>query len=194
MEKSLFMQDSSRSNHGYEAMLDFQISWLLRLSAQKETKQPELHKVARNVLLKLIGMEKNSNVIINKVDVWKQWENIDLTAEIELEVNNKTERHLVVIEDKAYTLIHDNQLKRYVDSVNAYYHDKGHNSYKKHFWVISFYDKEEECFKTLQKQCKECKEANWDPLSFYDVIGWENGDFEDTESDLFNEFWLREWF
>jgi len=36
MEKSLFMQDSSRSNHGYEAMLDYQISWLLRLAKEEK--------------------------------------------------------------------------------------------------------------------------------------------------------------
>lgn len=192
MKKSLFMSDSSRSNYGYEAMLDYQISWLLRLA--KDDKKDRLHDVARSVLLKLIERENGSNVKINRVGVWKQWERIDLTAEIELEVNNQTERHLVVIEDKAYTLIHDGQLTRYTETVNAYYRNKGRNSYQKHFWVISFYEREEECFKSLQKQCKDCKEAKWNLLSFYDVIGWKEGDFPDTESDLFNEFWLREWY
>lgn len=185
------MSDSSRSNYGYEAMLDYQISWLLRLA--KDDKKDRLHDVARSVLLKLIERENGSNVIINRVGVWKQWERIDLTAEIELEVNNQTERHLVVIEDKAYTLIHDDQLKRYTETVNAYYHDKGCNSYKKHFWVISFFDRDEEWFKTLQKQCDNYKE--WKLLSFYEVIGWKEGEeFPDTKSDLFDEFWLREWY
>lgn len=191
MKKSLFMSDSSRSNYGYEAMLDYQISWLLRLA--KDDKKDRLHDVARSVLLKLIEWENGSNVIINRVDVWKQWERIDLTAEIELEVNNQTERHLVVIENKAYTLIHNEQLKRYADTVNEYYRDKGSNSYKKHFWVISFFDRDENSFKSLQKQCDDCKVVKWEPLSFYDVIGWEEGEFPDTESDLFDEFWLREW-
>ena len=185
------MQDSSRSNHGYETMLDYQISWLLRLA--KEGTNDRLHNVARSVLFKLIEKENDSNVKINRVEVWKQWERIDLTAEIELEVNNQTERHLVVIEDKAYTLIHDDQLKIYTETVNAYYHDKGRNSYKKHFWVISFFDRDEEWFKTLQKQCDNYKE--WKLLSFYEVIGWKEGEeFPDTKSDLFDEFWLREWY
>ena len=191
MKKSLYMQDSSRSNHGYETMLDYQISWLLRLA--KEGTNDRLHNVARSVLFKLIEKENDSNVKINRVEVWKQWERIDLTAEIELEVNNQMERHLVVIEDKAYTLIHDDQLKRYTETVNAYYHDKGRNSYKKHFWVISFFDRDEEWFKTLQKQCDNYKE--WKLLSFYEVIGWKEGEeFPDTKSDLFDEFWLREWY
>ena len=192
MKKSIFMQDSSRSNHGYETMLDYQISWLLRLA--KEEINDRLHDVARSVLFKLIEKKNDSNVKINRVEVWKQWESIDLTAEIELEVNNQTERHLVVIEDKAYTLIHNEQLKRYADTVNANYRDKGRNSYEKHFWVISFFNRDEERFNSLQKQCNDCKVVKWKPLSFYEVIGWEDGEFPDTESDLFNEFWLREWY
>ena len=193
MKKSLFMQDSSRSNYGYEAMLDFQISWLLRLA--KDVKNDRLHDVARSVLFKLIGMENDSNVKINSVEVWKQWERIDLTAEIEIEVNNQTERHLVVIEDKAYTLIHDDQLTKYAKIVNAHYRNNGRNSYKKHFWVISFFDKDDDYFISLQNQCKDCKVEKWKPLSFYEVIGWEEGkEFSDTKSDLFNEFWLREWY
>ncbi len=193
MKKSLFMQDSSRSNHGYEAMLDYQISWLLRLA--KEEKNDWLHKIARSVLFKLIEKENDSDVKINRVEVWKQWERIDLTAEIEIEVNNQTERHLVVIENKAYTLIHDDQLKKYAYTVNAYYHDKGRNSYKKHFWVISFFDRSEEWFNSLQNQCDDCKVVKWELLSFYEVIGWKEGEeFPDTESDLFDEFWLREWY
>ena len=50
MKKSLLMQDSWRSNHGYEAMLDFQISWLLRLAAEKEVKNKRLHKISKEVL------------------------------------------------------------------------------------------------------------------------------------------------
>ena len=146
MKKSLFMQDSSRSNHGYETMLDYQISWLLRLA--KEEINDRLHDVARSVLFKLIEKKNDSNVKINRVEVWKQWERIDLTAEIELEVKNQTE---------------------------------------------SFFDRDEERFNSLQKQCNDCKVVKWEPLSFYEVIGWKEGD-PDTESDLFNEFWLREWY
>lgn len=189
MKKSLFMLDSSRSNYGYEAMLDFQISWLLRIAKEHPSKtKPELHKVARKVLFKLIDKEDRPEYRITQVEVWKQWERIDVIAAIELEVNNLTERHLVVIEDKAYTLIHDDQLTRYEHAVNSYYRNK---TYEKHFWVISFFDRDEKCFKDLMAQCEK---TVWEPLSFYEVIGWKDGKFSDTESDLFNEFWLREWY
>ena len=48
------MQDNWRSNHGYEAMLDFQMSWLMRLAAEKNVKKKKLHQISKEVLLRLI--------------------------------------------------------------------------------------------------------------------------------------------
>jgi hypothetical protein len=38
MKDSFFMKDSSESDYGKEAMLDFQLSWLMRIAAQKDYK------------------------------------------------------------------------------------------------------------------------------------------------------------
>lgn len=189
MKESQFMHDSSRSNYGYESMLDFHMSWLLRIAKEHPDKtKPELHKVARKVLFKLIKKEDRPEYTIKRVEVWKQWEHIDVIAEIELEVNKLIERHLVILEDKAYTLIHDDQLTQYEHAINSYYRDK---TYKKHYWVITFFDRGEKSFNDLMAQCER---NDWKLLSFYDVIGWKEGKFKDTESDLFNEFWLRKWY
>lgn len=186
------MQDNWRSNHGYEAMLDFQISWLLRLSAEKEVEDKYLHKISKGVLLRLIEWNGSTDVIISKVEIWRQWANIDITAEVELTVDENTQRHLIVIEDKAYTLLHDNQLARYKDSVKDYYEGKHKPQFNAHYWVITFYDKDSNRWDSLQE---ECDKNEWKLLSFYDVIGWKEGEqFPDTKSDLFNEFWLREWY
>lgn len=187
------MQDSWRSNHGYEAMLDFQMSWLMRLAAEKNIKKgiERLHKISQEVLLRLIEMDGAKDVKIENVEVWRQWEKIDVTAEVEINNNGMTEHHLIVLEDKAYTMIHDNQLERYSETVNAYYSGRHKKQYKIHFWVITFYDAESKYWDILKCECGKYK---WNLLSFYDVIGWKEGEFEDTESDLFNEFWLREWY
>ena len=191
MKKSLLMQDSWRSNHGYEAMLDFQISWLLRLSAEKKVENKRLHEISKEVLLRLIERGGSTDVIISKVEIWRQWANIDVTAEVELTVDGQTEQHLIVIEDKAYTLLHDDQLARYKNSVKDYYEGKHKPKVNIHYWVITFFE-EGNRWDSLQK---ECKENGWRLLSFYDVIGWNEGEeFLDTESDLFDEFWLREWY
>ena len=191
MKKSLLMQDSWRSNHGYEAMLDFQISWLLRLAAEKEVENKRLHKISKEVLLRLIEWKDSTDVIISKVEIWRQWASIDVTAEVELTVGENIERHLIIIEDKAYTLLHDDQLARYRDSVNDFYKGKHKPTIDIHYWVITFF--EEGCrWDSLQN---ECDKNGWKLLSFYDVIGWKEGkEFPDTKSDLFDEFWLREWF
>ena len=193
MEKSLLMQDSWRSNHGYEAMLDFQMSWLMRLAAEKNVEKKRLHQISNEVLLRLIGLLDTPNVVIERVEVWRQWEHIDVIAEVEVVVDGEKQHHLVVIEDKAYTMIHDNQLERYSETVNAYYNGRHKKQYKIHCWVITFYDRDKNNKYWNMLDCK-CKDLEWGLLSFYEVIGWEDGEFEDTESDLFNEFWLREWY
>ena len=59
-----------------------------------------------------------------------------------------------------------------------------------HYWVITFHE-EGRYWERLK--C-DCERAKWGILSFYEVIGWKEGKFDDTESDLFNEFWLRKWY
>ena len=188
MKESLFMQDSWHSNHGYESMLDFQMSWLMRLAAEKDIEKPQLYKISKDVLLRLIeiGNEDKQNVTIENVKVWRQWKSIDVVAEVDIKVNGLIEQHLVVIEDKAYTMIHDDQLTRYRKTVVETYGD----TRKIHYWVITFHEEG----RYWDKLNYDCKQAEWNLLSFYEVIGWKKGKFDDTESDLFNEFWLRKWY
>lgn len=196
-EKSLFMQDKWASNHGYEVMLDFQISWLMRLAAEKDVEKKKLHQISKEVLLRLIGLSKTPNVDIKKVDVWRQWERIDVTAEVEVVVNGETQHHLVVIEDKAYTMIHDDQLSRYAETVSAHYCGRRKKDYKIHYWVITFHDEGSECWKKLKIDCERCKIVEWKLLNMYDVIGWRKDkadNFNDIGSDLFEEFWIKEWY
>ena len=60
-EKSLLMQDNWRSNYGYEAMLDFQMSWILRITAEKSIKEknPILYERCYGLLMKLINKKHN---------------------------------------------------------------------------------------------------------------------------------------
>ena len=123
MKECSFMKDESKNNQGYEHMLDFQMSWVMRIAASKEIKEKNalLYEQCYNILMKLIGKSDKDNVEVLEVHVWKQWERIDLHANVIIRSNNKEERHLVVIEDKAYTRIHDDQLNRYEKSINEVY-------------------------------------------------------------------------
>ena len=84
MKESLFMQDSWHSNHGYESMLDFQMSWLMRLAAEKDIEKPQLHKISKEVLLRLIEIDKDikQNIEIIKVEVWRQWKSIAIPQNV----------------------------------------------------------------------------------------------------------------
>ena len=181
----MLMQDEWGSNHGYEAMLDFQISWLLQVA--KGHKNEKLLSIARYVLLNLIDRKEHPEAEIRRVDVWRQWNGIDVCAEIDVIIDGLEEHHVVIIEDKAYTMIHDKQLQRYSNHVENYY---THNEFI-HYWVITFFDDSDgKKYETLKQ---DCDEANWGILSFYDVIGWGTREINYTGSDLFDEFWLKKW-
>ena len=77
---SLFMNDDSEGNHGKETMLDYQLSYLLRIANTYE----DGAQLAKRVLMNLIGESPRyiqgfiENLHIKDVKVWKQWQHIDL--------------------------------------------------------------------------------------------------------------------
>ena len=54
------------------------------------------------------------NKIIKNIEIYKQWNKIDLLGQIEL---CSDEKIILVIEDKIYSNEHDNQLKRYEEKI-----------------------------------------------------------------------------
>lgn len=84
-QPSLFMCDDSEDNHGKEAMLDYQLSYLLRIANTSE----EGSELGKRTLMKLLGKEIQldeygyvENIDIDSVKVWKQWQRIDLIVEV----------------------------------------------------------------------------------------------------------------
>ena len=127
MNDFLLMKDSSEGDKGKEAMLDFVLSWTLRVASDaypdKEVKQT-LHKACRRILFKLIFGLKRYEEIERKqcqvcsVQVWKQWNNIDLHANVTLRIDGgEPEYHVIVVENKIYTPLRDNQLGRYKEII-----------------------------------------------------------------------------
>ena len=99
-----------------ELSQDAMFAWLISWSAPEYAEaDPELHHVGQNFVRLLAG--KDSNFKIDSVDVGRQWENIDIWAEI----NDNT---FLIVEDKTGTSIHDDQLKRYKASVEREYAGK----------------------------------------------------------------------
>ena len=185
MEKvSLLMKDSSEGDSQKETMIDFILSWTLRRSVQQYSEEnPVLYQYCRKILGKLIGIEMTDDMQVASVETWKQWKYIDLWANIRITCNGKEEFHAVLIENKAYTQTHHNQLARYkviFDQVCKEYMPDA----KRHYILITALDEMPDML------TNECKENGYTPFCLGDLNDYEQ---QDSESDLFNEFWLRYW-
>lgn len=196
--QSMFMNDDSEGDHGKEAMLDYQLSYLLRLASTYETG----FELGQRTIMKLIEEKYQLNQLgyIDNVDfisvkVWKQWQKIDLIAEVEVDlgsvVESNIEHHVIVVEDKAYTGIHDDQLNRYNQTVEEWYKGK---EVKIHYWVITFFDNDTKEFEAISNQCREAK-GRWECISFEDVVDLTYDErISGTGNDIIDEFWIKRWF
>lgn len=195
--QSMFMNDDSEGDHGKEAMLDYQLSYLLRLASTYETG----FELGQRTIMKLIEEKYQLNQLgyIDNVDfisvkVWKQWQKIDLIAEVEVDlgsgVESNIEHHVIVVEDKAYTGIHDDQLNRYNQTVEEWYKGK---EVKIHYWVITFFDNDTKEFEAISNQCREAK-GRWECISFEDVVDLTYDErISGTRNDIIDEFWIKRW-
>jgi hypothetical protein len=135
------------------------------------------------------------NVDFISVKVWKQWQKIDLIAEVEVDlgsgVESNIEHHVIAVEDKAYTGIHDDQLNRYNQTVEEWYKGK---EVKIHYWVITFFDNDTKEFEAISNQCREAK-GRWECISFEDVVDLTYDErISGTGNDIIDEFWIKRWF
>lgn len=73
MKDELFMLDSSESDGPAEIVMDYVISYTLR--SANNIKMPILALYARSILFKLLEL-KDCGQIIERVEVWKQWERV----------------------------------------------------------------------------------------------------------------------
>jgi len=189
--KGTFLYDRSESDHGLEALLDFEMSWVLRVCANQEEKErrPKLFYQCNVILQKLLDLPP-SNYTVRSVKVWKQWWRIDIWSEIIIDFEGKEQRYVLVLENKAYTMMRGHQRDDYPKIVMDYYIAKPEfKNYELRLGVITFFepDVDEEYFNTLDQFCKN-GEHKWTLFSTSDLPDWDVDDV--TESDLFNEFWF----
>ena len=85
---------------------------------------------------------------------------------------------------KSYTSVHDNQLMRYKQIFEETYSNTPFQSHL-NFVLVTCFDNPPECL------IQACKESDFRCLPLLDLFS--NEQKEDSETDLFNEFWLRQW-
>jgi hypothetical protein len=193
MKDSLLMCDNTEGDGKAEIVMDYVMSYSLRHAEDKYLKEkPILCQYCRYMLGILLGVEISKATNIKSVKVWKEWRYIDLCVEVVIVDGETEQKYALLIENKYYTLLHDNQLSRYKEIFDEYYDPKEWNRLYK---LVTCHEKED-----IQRLYG--KELLNSPafiaLNFYELLPDEcllkdKDTYQDTESDIFNEFWLRKW-
>ena len=116
--KSFFMHDEKNTGKK-ESLVDFFLSWTLRCITHKERdyQNPKLEAYCKRItsLLLFGDVEKLNQYEVQQVKTWLQWKRVDLCAEFYLlnKETQKEEKYALLLENKVYTSIHDNQLENY---------------------------------------------------------------------------------
>lgn len=187
------MVDSTENDGHAEPIMDYIISWCLRWAMQDYANTKLiLHNYCKRMLCILLKEENVANISFTDVKTWKQYYKIDLWVEAILLKNSIEEKHAILIENKYYTPLHltkdddgqyKNQLEVYRKKFDNYYNDQP-NDWKTHYALITCIDRNDEKF----SQYEEAYNYGYEIYSFYELLA---GHSEETESDIFNEFWLR---
>lgn len=140
------------------------------------------------MLGKLMDVEMNDNTLVKSVVVKKQWNKIDLCVEVILEEGDIESKHAILIEDKYYTKLHNNQHIEY-----KIIFDKQYEEWIKTYRIITCYD---DSNRVEELYGEDIKGTPYKVYTFYEMLSPELWDGEqglcvETESDIFNEFWLR---
>ena len=203
MEKSLLMCDSTEGNGKAEIVMDYVMSYSLRHAEDKYLiEKPMLCRYCRYMLGALLGISIDDNTNIESVKVWKEWQYIDLCIEVIVKEGRSEHKYALIIENKYYSKLHDEQLSKYKKIFDGYYDKRGvAKEYRRYRLVTCFDEKRRvesvygiEVYDTSKKQ----KQDNFLAHTFYDLLPekyWSESieAYEETESDIFNEFWLRKW-
>lgn len=194
MNKELpkLMTDESEKDGHAETMMDYVFSWCFRMAQDAYSKpKPILWSQCKEILCRVLG--ETSNVEILDVKVWKQEENIDLWGEIELRKNGNIEHHAILIENKYYSKLRQamdtdgeyrNQLIVYKKKFDRYYSEQP-IAWHKHYVLITCIERDEEN-KFIEYSSAE--DFGYKIITFYEMLG---NCTKETESDIYNEFWLR---
>ena len=180
--------DSNKDGHA-ETIMDYVISWCLRCTNYQYVKdfQPILHRYCIYMLCKLIGkLQDIDKIKIERVTVKKQEQQIDLWVEIDLINDNKKEQHAILIEDKYYGKLRENQLEEYKPKFESYYDE---TEYKLHYALITCLYDVNPNYKVLEESAEK---NGFQIYNLYELADCSLG-YKESESDIYNEIFLRNW-
>lgn len=168
-----------------EAIIDYVLSYTFRMAVDSNNREKLLVECRKILFYFLqISLDNCQNIHIIRVSPTKQWNKIDLIVDVELSYNNIQENHCILIETKYFGKL-DNDLVKYTNLVKDFkFPIKSNEVRKMHYWVF---------------HCRSDKDAteykNHLPSNFNIVNKqfFERRGISETESEIFNEFWINEW-
>ncbi|AIZ40458.1 hypothetical protein M666_02025 [Cellulophaga baltica 18] len=162
----------------YEETIDFFMSWTIRCADEiYKDVNANVHESARKILIKLLNPIDINVFKFTDIKVSKQCDNIDLW--VELKVND--EDHVLIIEDKMYSKVQNDQLNRYHKFIEKYYLNQS-KPIRKYVFLRPDYELEKQDEPLLKKsnfvyfnleQLADCLEE------------------KRTGHDMFDEFWFN---
>ena len=185
---SLLMSDSSTGDSNKETMLDFILSWTLRRAQScYSNEKPMLYRYCREILFNLLEINNLNGIEVESVETWKQWERIDLHANIQLRMSDGSKQyHTLLVENKVYTMTREGQLAKYKKLFTETYKDTEYAGHM-HFVLITCFESTDSPSRILEADCEK------NGYRFLPILKLFQNDKPDSESDIFNEFWLRQW-
>ena len=178
-------EESEKDGHA-ECVIDYVISWSLRCAIKEvSVTKPILYRNCKGLLCKLLNISNTNNVTFLSVKTWKQWENTDLVAEITVNNNGTLENHALLIEDKYYFKLKEHQLSTYKKLFEEHYlmSDKTFN-WIPHYALITCIERDDPNF--IKARHNTATDEGFEIFTYSEL----NCEFEECESDIFNELWL----
>lgn len=201
-----FNYKEENTENGYESMQDFFLSWSLRC-AKEEYKlvNPLLNEYCRKIVYFLIHGENNlqnsdeyfdlkidtfPDFKVKNVSTKRQWNRIDLLAEIEVEENEINKKYVLNIENKWYSSIIENQLEKSKSHVEEYYSNADLNGDKIDEIVNLIIFCDHERLDNNENDIQHCINCGYKFLAICDLKRLVKLDSK-TNNYLFDEYWLE---
>jgi hypothetical protein len=159
-----------------ELSQDAFITWLLQFADDKyQSVNPLLNKCGKTFVTQLIQKQiLNFNETISKVEAGRQWENIDVWAEV-------NDKYLIIIEDKTYTGQRDGQLAKYKSTAEKWCIN---NNYEKPICIYLKTGNES------QNSLSQIQQQGYSIFSRVDFINLLT-QFKETSNNIFTDFYER---
>lgn len=152
------------------------ITWLLQFADDKyQSADQHLNKCGKTFVTQLIQKQNpDFNETISKVEAGRQWENIDVWAEV-------NDKYLIIIEDKTHSNQHSNQLVRYKETSEKWCEN---NNYEKPVCIYLKTGNES------QTSLNNIQNQGFSIFSRIDFISLLN-QFKETTNNIFVDFYER---